>query len=216
MIRRRQVLVGEHGAVVNRERFGEIAFLAPDAGLRGQRADAVPVDPPRLLIIVQRAVEIARAFAGLRPPHVIGGARLKAHGAVEIAERAGVVALAQEDLAAAAVRRGAVGAEADRLLVILQRAVGVAEVAPHCGAIDVRRGRLWIEADGGVIVGQRLAVIAARVPGIAAVLVGRRKIRRQLDRAVEIGDGVRNVAAVEKRQPAQPIGHAKRLLAQTA
>ena len=127
---------------------------------------------------------------------------------IEIGKRAGVVALAQIELAAAAIEAGAFAAEADRLLIIVERAVDIAEIAPHRGAVDVRRRRIGIELDGDIVVGDRLTVIAARVPGIAAVLVGGRKIGRERDRLVEVGKGVGDVAAIEISEPAQFIGDA--------
>src|SRR5271170_6073333 len=84
--------------------------------------------------------------------------------------------LAQINLPTSAVGRGAVGAQADRLLIIRQGALDIAEVTPDRGAVHVGRGRFGIDADGGVVVGDGLAVIAARIPGVATVLVGRREV----------------------------------------
>ncbi len=68
-------------------------------------ATLLRVEPGCFLIIAQRVVEIAGAFAGLRAQHVIAGGRIEPDRAVEIGDGAGVVVLAQIDLAATAVRR---------------------------------------------------------------------------------------------------------------
>jgi hypothetical protein len=115
------------------------------------------------------------------------------------------------ELAAAAIGAGAVGAEADRLLIVLERALNIAEIAAQRGAVHVRRGRVWIEPDGRVIVRHRLSEIAARVPCVAAVLVGGHEVRRELNRVIQIRDRVRDVVAVEIGEAAQAVGDAERL-----
>ena len=172
-------LIGGDGAVVDRDGLVEIVLHRPDYGLRGIGADILRIEPLRFRVIGERAVKIAAILPRACTQHVIRRARLDLQGVVEVGERADVIALAQIELAAAAIEAGAVGAEADRLLIILQRAVDIAEVAPHGGAVDVRRWRIGIELDGGVVVGERLAVVAARIPGIAAILIGGRKIGRE-------------------------------------
>ena len=216
LVGRRPVLLQADGTVVSGDGLVDVAAFAPDAGDRGERRHVLGVATRRLLVVAERAVEIVRSLARLRAQHEGRGVRIELEGAVEVGQRLGLVARAQIELAAAAIGAGAVGAEADRLAVVLQRALCVTEIAPHRGAVDVRRGRARIELDRGVVIGERLAEIAARVPGVAAILVGGREIRRELDGVVEVADRVRNVAAVEIGEAAQAVGDAERLALEAA
>ena len=207
-IGRGAVLIGGDGAIIGCDRLVEIVLHRPNRGLRRVGGDVLWIEPRRLGVVGERAVEITAVLLGAGARRVIRRAGVKLQRVVEIGKGMSVVALAQIELAAAGVEAGAGGAEFDCRLVVLERAVDIAEVAPHGGAVDVRRRRLGIELDRHVVVGDSLPVIAARIPGIAAVLVGGREIRGERDRLVEVGDGVGNVAAVEIGEPAQVVGDA--------
>src|SRR5258708_25514419 len=87
-------------------------------------------------------VEVTGGLASLCAQYVIAGGRVEPHRAVEVDDGAAIILLAHVDLPAAAIRRGAISAEADGLLIILHRTVGIAEVAAHGRPVHVRRGRI--------------------------------------------------------------------------
>src|SRR5258708_33639375 len=154
----------------------------------GGRGRVGGIEPPRLGVILQRAVPVALA-APCRAAVVVGALKLRIQFQCRIVVRNGAAVVLQRLIGVAAVgQEFCLGTNVDRLVVIGDCA-GVIAIAGQMQPAIVEEFRLRrIDPDRRTVVLKRALAAAKLAIGRGAVGVGPRPVRFEADRFVVIGD----------------------------